>query len=380
MKKLISLIIVCFVYSSLHAQALRVRVDSLSVSIGRSDAKIENLNIDLKDIEESVDGLAKQVENLSYLVETQKEIISQEQSAIENSMGAVNIFLAVFALILTIGGIYLGWFINRREKNVQSLLKQVETKKEEVEKLEEKTSNTRKEVMELSDNINKDIEGLYAKLRREETITHLKRLVYEPNDIGNILPLLLSRELIESDFKYLLTAYRNLENKDDNGVVPGGLLYRKGQYLMLFYQHFCEQALCHELVAAEIVSFFPYLLRCAFKNDVISSTTSMVNYFNRGNVAVNKVETIYLYLKALHESKHSNLEDAYSIIVSKYRSDDELKDIWRHLEENHVYIKLFNKLICEAYQEDETFVARVKAQKEESIEENKTGYDEPNSK
>ena len=380
MKKLISLIIVCFVYSSLHAQALRVRVDSLSVSIGRSDAKIENLNIDLKDIEESVDGLAKQVENLSYLVETQKEIISQEQSAIENSMGAVNIFLAVFALILTIGGIYLGWFINRREKNVQYLLKQVETKKEEVEKLEEKTSNTRKEVMELSDNINKDIEGLYAKLRREETITHLKRLVYEPNDIGNILPLLLSRELIESDFKYLLTAYRNLENKDDNGVVPGGLLYRKGQYLMLFYQHFCGQALCHELVAAEIVSFFPYLLRCAFKNDVISSTTSMVNYFNRGNVAVNKVETIYLYLKALHESKHSNLEDAYSIIVSKYRSDDELKDIWRHLEENHVYIKLFNKLICEAYQEDETFVARVKAQKEESIEENKTGYDEPNSK
>ena len=46
MKKLISLLIVCFVYSSLHAQALRVRVDSLSVSIGRSDAKIENLNID----------------------------------------------------------------------------------------------------------------------------------------------------------------------------------------------------------------------------------------------------------------------------------------------------------------------------------------------
>ena len=384
MKKLISLIIVCFVYSSLHAQALRVRVDSLSVSIGRSNAKIENLNIDMEDIEESVDGLARQVENLSYLVETQKEIISQEQSAIENSMGAVNIFLAVFALILTIGGIYLGWFINRREKNVQSLLKQVETKKEEVEKLEEKTSNTRKEVMELSDNINKDIEGLYAKLRREETITHLKRLVYEPNDICNILPLLLSRELIESDFKYLLTAYRNLENKDDNGVVHGGLFARslssKGKYLLLFYQHFCGQALCHELVAAEIVSFFPYLLQCAFKNDVISSTTSMVNYFNRGNVAVNKVETIYLYLKALHESKHSNLEDAYSIIVSKYRNDDELKDIWRHLEENHVYIKLFNKLICEAYQEDETFVARVKAQKEESIEENKTGYDEPKSK
>lgn len=384
MKKLISLIIVCFFYSSLHAQALRVRVDSLSVSIGRSDAKIENLNIDMEDIEESVDGLAKQVENLSYLVETQKEIISQEQSAIENSMGAVNIFLAVFALILTIGGIFLGWFINRKEKKVQALLMQVETKKEEVEKLEEKTSKTKDDIVELNNNINGDIEGLYAKLRREETITYLKRLVYEPNDIGNILPLLLSRELIDSDFKYALAAYRNLENKHDNGLKVEGLLVQrlsnKGQYLLLFYQHFCGQALCHELVAADIVAFFPYLLQCAFKNDVINSTISMVNCFNREDTAVDKVETVYLYLKSLHESKYTNLKEAYSVIVSKYRNDDELKDIWRHLEENHVYIKLFNELICEAYQEDETFVARVKAQKEDGVEENKNEYDEPDSK
>ena len=384
MKKLISLIIVCFVYSSLHAQALRVRVDSLSVSIGRSDAKIENLNIDMEDIEESVDGLAKQVENLSYLVETQKEIISQEQSAIENSMGAVNIFLAVFALILTIGGIFLGWFINRKEKKVQALLMQVETKKEEVEKLEEKTSKTKDDIVELNNNINGDIEGLYAKLRREETITYLKRLVYEPNDIGNILPLLLSRELIDSDFKYALAAYRNLENKHDKGLKVEGLLVQrlsnKGQYLLLFYQHFCGQALCHELVAADIVAFFPYLLQCAFKNDVINSTISMVNCFNREDTAVDKVETVYLYLKSLHESKYTNLKEAYSVIVSKYRNDDELKDIWRHLEENHVYIKLFNELICEAYQEDETFVARVKAQKEDGVEENKNEYDEPDSK
>ena len=309
------------------------------------------------------------------MVESQKEIIGQEQSAIENSMGAVNTLLAVFSLIITVGGIFLGWFINRKEKNVQALLKQVETKKEEVEKLEESTSKTKDEIVKLNDNINSDIEGLYAKLRREETITYLKRLVYEPNDIGNILPLLLSRELIDSDLKYALAAYRNLENKNDNGLKVEGLLVQrlsnKGQYLLLFYQHFCGQALCHELVAADIVAFFPYLLQCAFKNDVINSTISMVNCFNREYTAVDKVETVYLYLKSLHESKYTNLKEAYSVIVSKYRNDDELKDIWRHLEENHVYIKLFNDLICVAYQEDETFVARVKAQKEEGVEEDK---------
>ena len=359
MKKLISLIIVCLACSSLHAQTLRVRVDSLSASINRSDVKIES-------VEKSIDGLTRQVENLSYLVEAQKEIISQEQSAIENSMGAVNTLLAVFSLIITVGGIFLGWFINRKEKNIQSLLKQVETKKEEVEKLEEETSNTRKAVMELSDNINKDIGGLYAKLRREETITCLTRLVYEPDDISNILPLLLSRELIDSDFKFLLTAYRNLENKSDNGIVFDGLfaqrLSSKGQYLLLFYQHFCGQALCHELVSADIVNFFPHLLRCAFKKDVINSAISMVNCFNREeDAAVNKVEIVYLYLKALHESKYSNLEDAYSVIVSKYRNDDELKDIWKRLYDNNIYIATFNKLLCDRYCEDILFVEEIKA-------------------
>lgn len=402
---------------NLHAQKLQVRVDSLSVSINRSNAKIENINESMDKLSKQVESLAYMVENLSYTVEAQKDIIGQEQSAIENSMGAVNILLAVFSLIITIGGIYLGWFINRKEKNVQALLNQVKTKKEEVEKLEkstlktkeevekleestlktreevkkleestsktkdevekleEKTSKTKDDIVELNNNINSGIEGLYEKLRREETITYLKRLVYEPNDIGNILPLLLSRELIDSDFKYALAAYRNLENKNDNGLKVEGLLVQrlsnKGQYLLLFYQHFCGQALCHELVAADIVAFFPYLLQCAFKNDVINSTISMVNCFNREDTTVDKVETVYLYLKSLHESKYTNLKEAYSVIVSKYRNGDELKDIWIHLEENHVYIKLFNELICEAYQEDETFVARVKAQKEDSVEENK---------
>ena len=64
----------------------------------------------------------------------------------------------------------------------------------------------------------------------------------------------------------------------------------------------------------------------------------MVNCFNREGIVVNKVEIIYLYLKALHASKYSNLEDAYSVIVSKYRNDDELKDIWKRLYDNNIYM------------------------------------------
>ena len=343
------------VYSNLHAQKLQVRVDSLSASINRSDAKIENIN-------KSIEELSKQVENLSYIVESQKDIISQEQSAIENSMGAINTHLTVFSVLLAIGGIFLGVYINRKENNMQSLLKQVEQKKDEVEKLEEKTSKTKKEIEELNDSINNDIERLYAKLRREETITHLKRLVYEPNDIGNILPLLLSRELMDSDFKYLLTAYRNLENKNDNGIKVEGLfvqrLSSKGQYLLLFFQHFCGQSILHELVKDDIISFFRPAMECAFLNDIKNSTESLIGCLNKSDTD-NKSDIIFQYISALNKSKYKTHNKLYEMIVSKCKDDFVIQSVWVKLVKANIFIPTVGELLCERFGDDEEYVKGV---------------------
>lgn len=360
MKKLISLIIVCLACSSLHAQTLRVRVDSLSVSIGRSDAKIENLNIDMEDIEVSVDGLAKQVENLSYLVETQKEIISQEQSAIENSMGAVNIVLAVFALILTIGGIYLGWFINRKEKKVQALLMQVETKKEEVEKLEEKTSKIKDDIVELNNNINGDIEGLYERLKKEETVSLFRRLVEVPWDISNVGTLLLARKIDISNFKYLVLAYRNLKDSGTDGQI-GGIMYSyKDLYLVQFFQHFCGPAISHSLIKDDLIEFFPAGFSCAYQSDIEYSTNSLIMSLNRDKSIGNKPEILYTYIKALNESKHNTTSIPYEIIVSKYDNDDDLIQIWEQLISNSIIIKQFGELLCDRFSTNNAFVSSVK--------------------
>ena len=346
MKKLLSLMLILVACSSLEAQKLQVRVDSLSVSIKSSNVKIEN-------IEESINGLAGQVDNLSYLVETQKEIISQEQSAIENSLGAVNVFLAVFALIMTIGGIFLGWFINRKERNVQSLLEQVEAKKKEVEKLEEKTSNIKEEVMELSDNINNGIEELYAKLRREETCTLLKRLVYEPEDITNILPLLLSRDLEEKDFKYVLLAYKKLEGKityKSNASINA--LSPQVNYLVLFFQHFCGQAISHELVRKELIAFFPSALQCAFKRDVKNSTESLINCLNMNKQLDDKFEILYQFINALRKSKHKDYDIPYNIIVSKLKDKEVLNIVWKKFTDEGLIIGILGRLLYNKYRDD----------------------------
>ena len=341
------------VYPNLHAQKLQVRVDSLSSSINRSDAKIENIN-------KSIEELSKQVENLSYMVEAQKDIISQEQSAIENSMGAINTHLTVFSVLLAIGGIVLGWFINHKEKKVQALLEQVETKKEEVEKLEEKTSKTKDDIVELNNNINGDIEGLYERLKKEETVSLFRRLVEVPWDISNVGTLLLARKIDISNFKYLALAYRHLKDSGADGQIGGIMHSYKDLYLVQFFQHFCGQAISHSLIKDDLIEFFPEGFSCAYQSDIEYSTNSLIMSLNRDKSIGNKPEILYTYIKALNESKHNTTSIPYEIIVSKYDNDDDLIQIWEQLISNSIIIKQFGELLCDRFSTNNAFVSSVK--------------------
>ncbi len=350
MKKLLFFMFAMLVCPNLHAQKLQVRVDSLSASINWSDAKIENIN-------KSIEELSKQVENLSYIVESQKDIISQEQSAIENSMGAINTQLTVFSVLLAIGGIFLGVYINRKENNMQSLLKQVEQKKDEVEKLEEKTSKTKKEIEELNNDINNDIEGLYAKLRREETTTLLKRLVYEPNDVVNLGTMLVSRGLEVGDFKYLLLAYRKL--KENSDPTDEEYIRMQGAYIIIFFQHFCGQSVLHELVKDDIISFFVPAMDCAFLNDIKNSTQSLIGCLNKSDAEKDKADIIFKYISALNESKYKTHNELYEMIVSKCKEDAVIQSVWVKLVAANIFIPTVGELLCKRFGDDEGYVKAV---------------------
>lgn len=346
MKKLISLILICLTCSSLHAQTLRVKVDSLSSSINRSDTKIEN-------VEKSIDGLTRQVENLSYLVETQKEIINQEQSTIENSLNGTTLRIDIFAIVLAVAGIILGVYISRKEKSMKELLAQVE-------KLEDRTSKTKDEIVELNDNINSDIEGLYDRLKKEETASLFRRLVEVPWDISNIGTLLLARKVDISNFKYLTLAYRNLKNSGTDEQIGGiGHTY-KDLYIVQFFQHFCGQSISHNLIKDDLIEFLPMCLSCAYQSDVEYSTNSLIVCLNRDKSIENKSEILYTYIKALNESKHNKISAPYEIIVSKYNNDDDLIQMWEQLTSDGIIIKQFGELLCDRFSANNTFVSSVK--------------------
>ena len=107
----------------------------------------------------------------------------------------------------------------------------------QVKETEQKVSTVKSDILDLNKMINNDIESIYERLKREETTTYLKRLVYEPNDIVNLISMLVSRELNINDFKYLLVAYKkskeNLVNEDD---VMG--THYQSLYLIVFFSIF----------------------------------------------------------------------------------------------------------------------------------------------
>src|SRR5690606_3282036 len=127
----------------------------------------------------------------------------------------------------------------------------------ENEELLKQTKETKNEVVEINELIQKDIYGLFLKIKREETIHILNRLVKIPEDISNLSQELLSRELRQEDYSLLKKAYLKVkvkpekENTSDFISFSSNYNYKEA-YLLLFFQHFLDLSLKDEEINPEL--------------------------------------------------------------------------------------------------------------------------------
>lgn len=142
-----------------------------------------------------------------------------------NQISWSNYLLSLLSLIVTVGGLFLAWYINRQYEKI-------------------------KQMKEIVDKTKKAIDGhtsdLYKKLKREETVSLLQRLMIVPEDISNVCHLLLSRDLRSDDFVYL----KGLYLKTKNSPLPNsrGL----SDYMTLLIQHFPYESLIDEDLKGEV--------------------------------------------------------------------------------------------------------------------------------
>jgi hypothetical protein len=294
--------VLLLIYFNTNAQDVKTKTDSLSISLQKANERIEDLS--------------EEVKFLSEMLDKQTGLIGQEQSAVSNSMSSLNIlfvaFSVIIAIIAIIGGVVLGRYVKK--------------KSEQIEKIKDYVDEKQKEVKEIDNKITSDIDGLYEDLRKSETKVLLKRLADVPEDINNLFYSLASRKLYKEDFGRFLVAYRNLKNKNEYKNEVYFL-----NYLTLFFQHFCGEAVAHEIVRDDLIDNFQIVLKNAFEREVKESTKSLILCLNKNQGTFSNEEVLKKYLSALIQSKYKDYTEPYRIILDNYSNKEELKEICKNL-------------------------------------------------
>lgn len=288
------------------------------ISIGKTkqdsiNGVFQNEVIGLKKGTHIIDSLRSELQKVNSKHEYQLKINEQTLNSISNQISATSFNLTVFGIIFGIAALLLGIYVTYIERKIVSI-------REETQGLLKSTIETKNEVESINQLIQKDINGLFLKIKREETVYILNRLVKIPKDIGNFMNELLSRELEREDFNFLKKAYEMLPNEDEQGIKIS--LNAKEQYQLLFFQHFLDLAIKDDLIGSDLVSFYPQAISCAFENDMIKSTEDFSKaIIDKG--FQNSEEEINGFIIGLSQSKFSSMNQLYEIIFNSLRNRED---------------------------------------------------------
>lgn len=254
----------------------------------------DSLNIEL--LRNNVEILENQVNNLKGLLSHSNDTIANEIAISDRFLSIASFVFALTALLI---GVYITWCSNKMDK----MKKSVEQKEQDIIRLKEIVESTNRQIQD-------DIHGVYERLRLEETNTLIERLRQVPEDISNIINLLLSRDLPETSFSILREAYDKVDNP----------AYIK-DYFMLFFQHFADRILKDLKLRSYLIENINELVQYAFKNDIIKTTDDIVNSMSCMQI-FEKKQVLVPYYKALKNSQFKDLTCLYDKLKSTVTNEE----------------------------------------------------------
>ncbi|PXY46452.1 hypothetical protein [Flavobacterium hydrophilum] len=280
-----------------------------------SDNTIDSLRIVKNEIE--IKNLQKSSNELQQKYDYQVKINEQTLNSISSQIGATSYNLSIFAFLFGLLAILLGVYVTWVERKIISL-------KDENEKLLKETKRTKGEVVAINDLIQKDIYGLFLKIKREETLHILDRLLKIPQDITNVCESLLSRELLPDDFIKLKNAFLALPENDEYGDEY------KHSYKSLFFQHFFDMTLLDINLRKHMEKFIPIAISQSFENDIIFSSKNFIALLNKKGINEFSKE-INEFFKGLSKYQFSKFTPVYDLFCE-------------NLKDKNLIFELFNEI------------------------------------
>lgn len=320
-----NILIITFILSSLLANS---KVNNDSLIINRLD-KIEQSINNLRDSKSDKVDLNERINN-------QQALNEQTLTSISTQLDSASYNITIFGFLFSIAALLLGIYFTYLERKMVKISEQNKDFLRESKQIKE-------DVDSVNELIKSDLFNLFLKIKREETVHILDRLIQVPKDITNIVGSLLSRELLPEDFSKIRAAYIKL-NPDDSDY--------KIKYKIVFFQHFFSESLKDEFLKDEISGVIDQLIHEAFENDMIKTTKDFTSVLSEVGLLKYKAE-INKYFKGLSESEHKDFEDVYTIFFSKIKSRKSKFEFYNLIEDTkeNRYAKIkFGQLLIDAYE------------------------------
>lgn len=323
---------------------VRKMIDSIWIT--NTEYQLNNVSCEVDTLQYRLFAIQDKTDMLSAIIETSNESIS-------NQLSAATFWLEAIAIIIAIGGGILGYYVTRKKRQIEAIAQTIDEKKQIVDKVAKATE-------ELDKKIHSDMTSLYDDLRKEETNALLDRLIFEPGDITNLIKQLFARDLDDEFYIKLKEAYLKLlstvddeekskKDTDKTVIKPRNILYNnlgyketaEGDYVLLFFQHFCYLSIKDADICPSLVVGFGVSCNLAFKRDIIKSTIDLCKALSESDSVFNKEDVLTAYLKALNNSKHRNLNELRNIMEQNITPQALLHNAIERCTKDKVYLELF---------------------------------------
>jgi len=279
-------------------------------------SRLNKLEYKLNDIEKK--NYENEIATLKDKLDFQQKMSEQSIGGISNQLESASYNLTLFGLLFAIAAILLGLYVTYIERKIVKI-------GEENKELLTKNQTIKEDVEALNKLIQSDIYNLFLKIKREETVHIINRLIKVPKDISNVLEILLSREIDEENFAKVKLAYSNL---GENGKTD-----HKKSYHYLLFQHFFGQSLKDETIRKEILNFIPTGVKQSFENDIIKSMQEFVTVIVDKGIQEFKAE-INMLFKGLTNSEHKKYDEVYKLLFDNLKTRNNRFELWNTIESN----------------------------------------------
>lgn len=323
---------ICNQFNSLTGELNNIKSELQVIASTESiDKQIVNQKID--SIQTAIDNLAMANSNDAQ-IQSALNIMSHSYDAISNQIAMVNVIVAVFALVFAIAAIWLSVYITKKVNNVKKSLDLVERKQRMI-------NVTARKMEHLNNEIQNDIEGLYARLQEEETLALLRRLVEEPLDLANLVEILFARSLDANGYPILKSAYIKSWTLEGTDEMLGNITSVKEDYATLFFQHYTKMMTLDDDIRGKVFKTLTSCMNSAFKNDIRKSTEGFCEALLEPHVTFDKELILCDYLKSLNKSNYSNFTDLREIFEKKLPVEL-LQSAIARCTADQVYLSLFD--------------------------------------